>query len=109
MSGSIPPTAAATRRMTAMRGPGRSESNSDLTPTADHIPVMVAPVLDALAPRPGGLYLDATVGLGGHASAVLARLVPGGRLIGLDQDPEALEIARSRLQKVADQYELSVT
>src|SRR5437763_109954 len=61
-----------------------------------HIPVMLAEVLDLLSPRPGGLYLDATVGLGGHAASVLDRLAPLGRLLGLDRDPAALEMARDR-------------
>jgi 16S rRNA (cytosine1402-N4)-methyltransferase len=74
----------------------------------EHVPVMLEAVIEALAPRPGGLYLDATVGLGGHAGAILDALPPAGWLLGLDQDPEALEIARVRLQRVAERHEWSV-
>ena len=63
-----------------------------------HIPIMVNEVLEHLAPKPGGLYLDGTLGGGGHAQAVLSRIRPGGRLIGIDRDEEALEAAQLRLQ-----------
>ncbi|MFQ5926876.1 MAG: 16S rRNA (cytosine(1402)-N(4))-methyltransferase RsmH [Terriglobia bacterium] len=65
-----------------------------------HTPVLVEEVLDWLAVRPDGLYLDATLGTGGHAEALLARLTTG-RLIGVDRDPMALEIAQERLQPYA--------
>jgi 16S rRNA (cytosine1402-N4)-methyltransferase len=79
------------------------------TPNTEHVPVMVTQVLEALAPRPGGLYLDATVGLGGHACRLLERLAPEGRLLGLDQDPDALAIARERLQATAAHRPWSVS
>lgn len=60
-----------------------------------HVPVMLETVLQMLAPRTGGVFLDATIGLGGHAEAILA--CPGTRVIGLDVDPAALERARARL------------
>jgi len=62
-------------------------------PDAVHRPVLLAEVLDALAPRPGSILVDGTVGAGGHAAA-LARLVgDDGRVIGLDRDPEMLTLA----------------
>src|SRR5262245_54940011 len=74
------------------------------TPNAEHVPVMLEEVLEALDTRPGGLYLDATVGLGGHAGAVLERLAPDGWLLGLDQDEAAVEIARERLEELAGRH-----
>jgi 16S rRNA (cytosine1402-N4)-methyltransferase len=63
-----------------------------------HASVLLAESLEILAVRPGGLYVDGTVGLGGHAAAVLERSGPDGRLIGLDRDAEVLEQARERLR-----------
>jgi 16S rRNA (cytosine1402-N4)-methyltransferase len=65
--------------------------------TAIHIPVMVREVIDALAVRPGGRYVDGTAGEGGHAESVLEAASPGGRLLGIDRDPKALAVARERL------------
>ncbi len=64
---------------------------------AAHTPVMVEEVLSWLQIRPEGTYIDATVGLGGHAVEIAKRLTTG-KLIGLDRDAEALEIARERLK-----------
>ena len=62
-----------------------------------HVPVLRAEVLALLQPRPGGNYLDATVGLGGHAEAVLQASEPTGTLLGIDRDTEALAVARQRV------------
>jgi len=58
---------------------------------------MVREVLSILNPKPGGIYVDATIGLGGHALEILSRLDYKGRLFGIDRDEEALEIARERI------------
>ncbi len=57
------------------------------TPAGSHRPIMVAEILAALAPQPGELAVDCTLGYGGHARELLAKITPGGRLIGLDVDP----------------------
>jgi 16S rRNA (cytosine1402-N4)-methyltransferase len=62
-----------------------------------HVPVMVTEVMEALQPRPGGLYVDCTVGAGGHARAILESIGPGGRLLGIDADPAAISLARDNL------------
>lgn len=68
------------------------------TPAGMHRPIMVDEVLAVLAPRPGDVAVDCTLGFGGHARAILERIVPGGRLIGLDQDPLELPRAEARLR-----------
>jgi 16S rRNA (cytosine1402-N4)-methyltransferase len=64
---------------------------------ARHVPVLLAEVLHWLDPQPGQVIVDCTVGAGGHARLIGERIVPGGRLIGLDQDPAMLDLARPRL------------
>lgn len=62
-----------------------------------HIPVLLSEIIDALDPRPGGAFIDATVGGGGHAERILTLTGPEGRLLALDADPVALAAARERL------------
>lgn len=62
-----------------------------------HIPVLLDEVLDALALQGDGKYIDGTLGAGGHAEAILKATAPRGKLLGLDGDPEALQIARTTL------------
>ena len=67
-----------------------------------HRPVMVPEVLEALRVQPGGRYMDATAGEGGHIEAVLAASQPGGQLLGIDADHEAVAVARDRLAPFGD-------
>src|ERR1700722_9802250 len=62
-----------------------------------HQSVLSAETLRLLDPKPGETWVDCTVGVGGHARLIAANLETGGRLIGLDQDPTMLDIARVRL------------
>lgn len=71
-----------------------------------HVPVLPAELLALLAPRPGGRYLDATLGLGGHAAAILEASGPTGSLVGLDRDTEALAGAAERLGPYGGRVEL---
>lgn len=69
-----------------------------------HVPVMVAEVLHALDVQPGGRYIDATLGEGGHAESVLRASFPGGQLMGIDADQEALTVASDRLAPYGDRF-----
>ena len=64
-----------------------------------HTPVMLKEALDYLNLSPGKIILDATIGTGGHSKAILERIVPGGKLIGIDRDQESLAVARQRLSE----------
>lgn len=75
-------------------------------PDFAHKPVMMAEVLAALKPEPGGVYADGTLGGAGHAAAILAASSPAGRLFGCDRDGAAIEAARQRLAGFAGRFEL---
>ena len=68
------------------------------TSTPAHIPVLLQETILALAVQSGGRYIDCTLGGGGHAAAILEHSSPGGQLLGIDADPEAIKIARARLE-----------
>ena len=70
-----------------------------------HLPVMVLEVLRYLEPRRGGLFVDCTLGLGGHAEAIL-EAGPTARLLGIDRDPQALALAGQRLARFGNRVEL---
>jgi 16S rRNA (cytosine1402-N4)-methyltransferase len=74
-----------------------SESNQASLETR-HVPVLLAEVLQWLAPEPGGSYVDATAGGGGHSAALLEASHPHGRVLSLDADPAAVDRVRRRLQ-----------
>ena len=67
-----------------------------------HIPVLLQETIEALAVQPGGRYIDCTVGAGGHAAAILDHSSPGGQLLGIDADPEAIKVAKARLEAYSD-------
>ncbi|MFC1948965.1 16S rRNA (cytosine(1402)-N(4))-methyltransferase RsmH [Chloroflexota bacterium] len=67
-----------------------------------HIPVLVEETVKALDVQPGGRYIDCTLGGGGHAAAILERSSPGGQLLGIDADPEAIKVAKQRLETYKD-------
>ncbi len=71
-----------------------------------HLPVMVAEVLTQLVTTPTGLYVDGTLGGGGHASALLSRLTMDGRVLGVDLDPGALDAARRTLAGAGERISL---
>ncbi|NQU10119.1 16S rRNA (cytosine(1402)-N(4))-methyltransferase RsmH [bacterium] len=71
-----------------------------------HTPVLVRETVERLVTRPGGWFVDGTVGGGGHAAAILTASGPGGRVLGLDWDDDALSAAGDRLREFGNQVRL---
>lgn len=78
----------------------------DERPTFEHQPVLLDEVLRLLDPARGEVFVDCTLGGAGHAQAVLDRMSPSGRLVGIDQDEVALAAARERLLNYGDRVQL---
>ena len=72
-----------------------------------HQPVLYEEIIHALEPRDAGRYIDGTVGAGGHARGILEACAPGGRLLGLDVDPQALALARETLAPYGERVTLT--
>lgn len=71
-----------------------------------HIPVMLESCMKLMQPAPGGIYVDGTLGAGGHSEAILKASAPDGRLIAFDLDPAAIEIAEQRLAPFGDRVRI---
>jgi 16S rRNA (cytosine1402-N4)-methyltransferase len=72
-----------------------------------HRPVLLSEVIRLLDPQPGGTYVDCTLGGGGHSKAILSRILPGGQLIGIDRDQDALDIAGQEFAEFSDNVTLA--
>ena len=72
----------------------------------NHIPVLCNKVVDFLKPKSDGVYIDGTVGLGGHSSAILKASAPNGQVIGIDLDTDALTVAKDRLKPFGERSAL---
>ena len=73
-----------------------------------HVPVLLDEVMQYLNVRPGGVIADATLGLAGHSSEIARRLGPKGTLIAFDRDPEAMELAKARLNDLREELGLEM-
>lgn len=80
------------------------QTNSASVSANVHRAVMMEEVLRFLAPQPGGIYCDATLGAGGHTEQILRLSAPDGRVYGIDRDPTALQIASERLAPFGDRF-----
>jgi 16S rRNA (cytosine1402-N4)-methyltransferase len=77
---------------------------ADMEEMAFHRPVLLREAVEQLEVRPGGVYVDATVGEGGHASAVLVASAPDGVVLGIDRDPRSLSYTRQRLSEYGQRF-----
>jgi 16S rRNA (cytosine1402-N4)-methyltransferase len=80
------------------------ESTTLTAPDVPHRPVLLQETLELLRLSPGATVVDATLGPGGHAEALLESVGPRGRVIGIDRDPAAIEFARARLARYGDRF-----
>ena len=70
-----------------------------------HIPIMLQEVIDYLKLSPGKIIVDATIGTGGHSKGIIERIIPGGKLIGIDRDQDSLDVAKERLRDFGSAFE----
>lgn len=68
----------------------------------EHTPVLLKETLEYLNPKKGGVYIDGTLGGAGHSSEIVKRIIPGGMLLGIDQDSDAINAAKERLKDYKD-------
>lgn len=92
----------ATTAMTAKPRPDR-RARAPAYASAYHAPVLAREVVDLLVHDPAGVYIDGTLGGGGHSLALLDALAPGGRVVGIDQDPDAIAAATTRLAPAGEE------
>nr|MBP9676657.1 16S rRNA (cytosine(1402)-N(4))-methyltransferase RsmH [Anaerolineaceae bacterium] len=78
----------------------------DIVANTPHVSVLYHQIITALLPISSGRYVDATVGAGGHASGILEKSSPNGKLLGLDTDPQALALSNQRLALYGDRVHL---
>ena len=76
---------------------------------APHIPVLLEETVSRLITDPTGLYIDGTLGFGGHSEAILQRLEPIGMLMGLDLNPKAISFSENRLSSISNNYTLHLS
>lgn len=88
-----------------MASPMAVEGEASVPPSDRHEPVLLVETLNWLSPEPGQTLVDATLGLGGHAAAILERVGTEGRVLGIDRDPVALEQATRRLSSGPGRFE----
>ena len=81
---------------------GSTEGGRDMN-RPQHVPVLLDEVMTYLNVRPGGVYVDATLGFAGHSSEIARRLGPKGTLIAFDRDPEAMKLAGERLEVLREE------
>jgi 16S rRNA (cytosine1402-N4)-methyltransferase len=86
-----------------LRSPVAQNSQPDFLP-ATHTPVLLEEVISLLVPVDGGIYIDGTLGLGGHAEKILLSCGPAGRVIGFEWDASALHLAQKRLAPFGERF-----
>jgi len=94
------------RKTFSKKKPCSSKAQSPLpdSPPTIHTPVLLEETIRFLAPVAGGIYIDGTLGLGGHAEKILQTCEPSGRVIGFEWDASALELARKRLAPFGERF-----
>jgi len=75
---------------------------NEIMSSPTHIPVLLNEAVEALQAQPGGRFIDCTIGSGGHAAAILESILPQGKLLGIDADPEAIRANKARFNNYSE-------